>query len=146
MYSYEDGARDTFINAKKQGLKCIYELPIGYWKSAKNIYEEEIELNPQWANTLPGLSDSDEKLRRKDDELELADSIVVASTFVKSTLMNNLKANTNISVIPYCCPTKSLLKKPLNHKGPLRVLYVGSLTQRKGLSYTIDAVNALKDK
>ena len=146
VYSYEDGARETFVNAKKQGLKCIYELPIGYWKSARNIFEEEKEFNPHWANTLPGLNDSDKKLRRKDDELELADSVVVASTFVKSTLTENSKNKKNIFVIPYCSPIKSLLKEPLNHKGPLRVLYVGSLTQRKGLSYAIDAVNALKDR
>ena len=145
-YSYEDGARDTFISAKERGIKCIYELPIGYWKSARNIFEEERQSNPQWAITLPGLNDSDEKLRRKDDELELADSVIVASSFVKSTLLNNSKTNKNIFVIPYCSPTKSLLKEPSYHTGPLRVLYVGSLTQRKGLSYAIDAVNTLKDR
>ena len=144
VYSYEDGAEKTFSEAKKQGIKCIYELPIGYWKSARNIFEEERALNPQWANTLPGLNDSDEKQRRKDDELELADSIIVASSFVKSTLIKNSKDNKNIFVIPYCSPTKSILSEPLNHKGKLRVLYVGSLTQRKGLSYAIDAVEALK--
>lgn len=146
VYSYEDGARETFVNAKKQGLKRIYELPIGYWKSARNIFEEEREINPQWANTLAGLNDSNEKLRRKDEELELADSIVVASEFVKSTLINHSKSNKDIFVIPYCSPSKLILKEPFYHKGKLRVLYVGSLTQRKGLSYAIDAVDALKDR
>ena len=74
---------------QKKGRHCIYELPIGYWKSARNIFQEERELNPEWANTLPGLKDSDQKLRRKDEELELADSIVVASKFVETTLKNN---------------------------------------------------------
>ena len=40
-----------------------YELPIGYWKVLE-IFERK-EINPQWANTLPGLNDSDEKLREK---------------------------------------------------------------------------------
>lgn len=146
VYSYEDGARETFINAKKQGLKCIYELPIGYWKSARNIFEEEAELNPEWANTLPGLKDSDEKLRRKDDEIDMADSIIVASKFVESTINKYFMTKKNIYVIPYCSPSNKVLKVPSNHKGKLRVLYVGSLSQRKGLSYAIDAIDALKDR
>ena len=146
MYSYEDGARETFVEAKSQGLKCIYELPIGYWRIARNIFKEEAELNPDWASTLPGLKDSSDKLLRKDDELDLADSIVVASEFVKSTLKFNTYANKNVFVIPYCSPVNLTLNEPIHHKGKLRVLYVGSLTQRKGLSYAIEAVNALKSR
>ena len=146
VYSYEDGARNTFIKAKKEGLKCIYELPIGYWKCARNIFEEEAELNPDWANTLPGLNDSDDKLKRKDDELELADLIIVASKYVKSTINSYFQANKEISIIPYCSPTGIILKEPNHHKGKLRVLFVGSLTQRKGLSYAINAIDALKDR
>ena len=55
VYSYEDGALETFIEAKKQGFKCFYELPIGYWKSARAIFEEEKSLNPHWSSTIPGL-------------------------------------------------------------------------------------------
>ena len=42
VYCYEDGAKQTFIEAKKKGIQCIYELPIGFWKSARNIFEEEM--------------------------------------------------------------------------------------------------------
>ena len=146
VYCYEDGAKQTFIEAKKKGKQCIYELPIGYWKTARKIFEEETEINPEWANTLPGLKDSANKLRRKDDELELADSIVVASKFVETTLRNDFLANKNIYVIPYCTPSNKILNKPKYNKGKLRVLFVGSLTQRKGLSYALDAINALNDR
>ena len=146
VYCYEDGAKRTFIEAKKKGIQCIYELPIGYWKSARNIFEEERELNPEWANTLPGLKDSVHKLRRKDDELELADSIVVASKFVETTLRNNSQIDQKIIVIPYCSPSAKILNKPNYNKGKLRVLFVGSLTQRKGLSYALDAINMLNDR
>ena len=131
VYCYEDGAKKTFIEAKKRGRHCIYELPIGYWKSARNIFQEERELNPEWANTLPGLKDSAQKLRRKDEELELADSIVVASKFVETTLKNNSQFNQKVYVIPYCTPSAKILNKPKYNKGKLRVLFVGSLTQRR---------------
>ena len=117
VYCYEDGAKQTFIEAKKKGTQCIYELPIGYWKTARKIFEEETEINPEWANTLPGLKDSANKLRRKDDELELADSIVVASKFVETTLRNDFLANKNIYVIPYCTPSNKILNKPKYNNG-----------------------------
>jgi hypothetical protein len=31
VYAYEDGALETFREAKKLGLICIYDLPIAYW-------------------------------------------------------------------------------------------------------------------
>ena len=38
VYCYEDGALETFKAAKSLGLRCIYELPIGYWKVSAEIY------------------------------------------------------------------------------------------------------------
>ena len=124
VYSYEDGALETFIEAKKQGFKCFYELPIGYWKSARAIFEEEKSLNPHWSSTIPGLRDSDEKLRRKDNELNLSDFVVVPSKFVESTIIHNYSEKKNISVVPYCSPTDKILKTPNYNKVKLRVLYV----------------------
>src|ERR1700676_1519234 len=33
VYAYEDGALNVFKQAKKLGLKCIYDLPIAYWET-----------------------------------------------------------------------------------------------------------------
>ncbi len=145
IYAYEDGARDTFKQAKKNGIECIYELPIGYWKSGRHIYEEEKAINPEWAETLTGLNDSNEKLEIKDEELAMADNIIVASSFTKETLAKSKATDKNIHVIPYCTPTTITNEEPTIRKNKLRVLYVGSLTQRKGISYAIDAIEQLGD-
>ena len=86
VYAYEDGALATFIKAKKIGMNCIYDLPIGYWRSARLLMQKEFDLNPEWAETLTGFNDSYKKLSNKDHELALADIIFVASTFTKKTL------------------------------------------------------------
>jgi len=65
VYAYEDGALQSFIKAKSLGLTCFYDLPIGYWRTARTLLEKEKEKWPDWANTLTGFSDSDEKLERK---------------------------------------------------------------------------------
>ena len=143
IYAYEDGAKNSFKQAKKSGIKCIYELPIGYWKSARNIFEEEKAINPEWASTLTGLNDSNEKLERKDEELARADDIIVASKFTKETLAQCNMTNKNTHIIPYCTPAMITTNEPTIGKDSLRILYVGSLTQRKGISYAIDAVDQL---
>jgi hypothetical protein len=66
IYAYEDGAFHSFQKAKGLQVKCLYDLPIGYWRSMHAILTAEKERNPGWAGTLEGLKDSEEKLNRKD--------------------------------------------------------------------------------
>lgn len=145
VYAYEDAALTTFEAAQRLGLRRLYELPIGYWKSARQIFAEEADLQPQWASTITGLRDSAAKLARKQAELDLADTVIVASQFVRHTLESQQACGVPIHVLPYGAPP------PTNHplrgpgSGPLRVLFVGSLGQRKGLSYLLDAVAQLGD-
>ena len=137
VYAYEDGALSTFQAAKALRLRCLYELPIGYWKSARHIFAEEAELQPHWANTLTGLGDSASKMARKDAELAHADAVIVATQFVRHTLESHQACSVPIHVLPYGAPppTTHPLRGPTS--GPLRVLFVGSLGQRKGLSYLL---------
>ena len=142
VYAYEDGASETFAAARAKGLKCIYDLPIGYWRAAHAIYAEEREREPQWAVTLTGTLDSPEKLARKDEELKLADAVMVASSFTKKTIESAPGAQKPVHVISYGSP----LAEPVaaaRAGGKLRVLFVGGLGQRKGLSYLLKAVEML---
>ena len=147
VYGYEDGALTTFTKAKKLGLYCIYDLPIGYWKSARLLLGKEFEINPDWSGTLTGFNDSSDKLNKKDRELALADVIFVASSFTKKTLKEYSGNLPEITVIPYGFPPANNQKeyKPLVDR-KLKVLFVGGLSQRKGISYLFEAVEGLEDK
>jgi len=144
VYAYEDGAATSFRAAQEVGMARIYDLPIGYWRAGQVIYREEAERVPEWAATLTGIRDSAEKLARKDQELALADLVVVASTFTKKTLAGAPAVAKPVVVIPYGAPEPVGIK-PAQSLAPqkLRVLFAGSLTQRKGLSYLIEAVRSL---
>lgn len=143
VYSYEDGALETFKSAKQLGLKCIYDLPIGYWRLAQKIQEEEAELKPEWAGTLTAILDSPQKLSRKDSELGLADSIIVASSFTKNSLALASEITAPIYVIPYGAPLVERQRVPNKSNVKLKVVFVGSLGQRKGISYLLEAVKKL---
>jgi glycosyltransferase involved in cell wall biosynthesis len=145
VYAYEDGALATFTEAKKLGIQCVYDLPIGYWKSARILLKEELDSNPAWASTLTGFKDSQEKLDRKDRELALSDTIFVASSFTKKTLEDYSGKLAEIKVIPYGFPEVESSKKYVSLSGrKLKVLFVGGLSQRKGLSYLFEAVEGMQ--
>jgi len=141
VYGYEDGALETFRAAKDLEVRRIYDLPIGYWRFAQKIYEEECEREPEWSETLTGLRDSPEKLERKEEELKLADRIVVASNFAKRTL-DSCRARGAVEVVAYGAPTATR-DELVRRSGKLRVVFVGSLGQRKGLSYLLRATQLL---
>lgn len=144
VYAYEDGALQTFRAAQAQNVSRVYDLPIGYWKVAQQIYAQEREREPAWAVTLTGARDSEEKLARKDEELRLASRVVVASSFTKETL-RAAELAVDVRVVPYGAPP-SISSSVEVHPGPLRILFVGSLGQRKGLSYLLGAVELLGPK
>jgi alpha-maltose-1-phosphate synthase len=144
VYAYEDGALETFRAANAQDISRVYDLPIGYWGVAQQIYAEEREREPAWAVTLTGARDSEEKLARKDEELRLANRVVVASSFTKETL-RAADFTGEVQVVPYGAPS-SIPSSVEAHSGPLRVLFVGSLGQRKGLSYLLRAIELLGSK
>lgn len=145
VYAYEDGAAETFRAARERGMRCIYDLPIGYWRAAHALYAEEREREPQWAVTLTGTLDSPEKLARKDEELAAADVVMVASSFTRKTIESAPCPPKPVHVIPYGAPLPGPLAslKPAASGGKLKVLFVGSLGQRKGLSYLLEAVAQL---
>ncbi|HEX3817350.1 MAG TPA: glycosyltransferase family 4 protein [Chthoniobacterales bacterium] len=143
VYAYDGGALETFRVAKARGLTCIYEHPIIYWRKVGELQREEAQLHPEWAPTLGALGDSAEKLARKDEELALADLVVTPSSFSRASLVDAPCVSAPIRVLPY--GTRSLGENftPKTPNEKLRVLFVGTLSQAKGLGYLLDAVSRL---
>jgi alpha-maltose-1-phosphate synthase len=145
VYAYEDGAEHCFRAAAQLGRLTCYDLPIGYWRAARAVLGEEAQREPAWAGTLTGNLDSAAKNARKDAELALADVVFVASTHTRRTLELAPAFRGSVVVIPYGAPPVSARPPgPERTAGqPLRVLFVGSLGQRKGLSYLFAACRRL---
>ncbi|WP_345948371.1 glycosyltransferase family 4 protein [Mucilaginibacter sp. PAMB04274] len=144
VYAYEDGARYSFNEAKRLNIPCYYDLPIGYWRTARRLLKQEIEKWPEWASTLTGFKDSDTKLGYKDEELQLADHIFVASSFTAKTLADFNGRLAPVTVIPYGFPAVEP-RSDYNSNGKLRVLFVGGLSQRKGIANLFAAAGELAD-
>jgi len=143
IYAYEDGALSSFQAAKQSGMQCLYDLPIGYWRTARRLLDAERNRWPDWAPTLTGFGDSDAKLANKDEELRLADRIFVASSFTASTLNDFPGKLAPVEVIPYAFPSVTGARDYQSSAGrPLKLLFVGGLSQRKGIADLFAAVDA----
>jgi glycosyltransferase involved in cell wall biosynthesis len=148
VYCYEDGALETFRAAKKKGAKCIYDLPIAYWRANRALLDEEVERLPSWRQTLVGTFDSVAKFARKEEELDLADMVVCPSHFVFDSIPERVRASKKIYIIPFGSPRISQLldSKKREPSSKLRILFAGSMTQRKGLADVFAAFKLLDPK
>lgn len=145
IYSSDEGAFYSFNTAKEYGIKCIFDLPIIHWRTYQRLLEDERKKNPEWSTILGVYNDSKEKLARKDQELILADKIYVASNFTKQSILEDFpyKLRANIEVIPYGFPEVNKNRKyiPVDNR-KLKFLYVGRLSQSKGISYLFDSISS----
>jgi len=72
--------------------------------------------------------------------LALADLVVTASTFAKDSVAGAPGLKAPVRVIPYGTLPISLNQSRVPASGKLRVLFVGLLSQSKGLGYLLEAV------
>jgi len=143
VYAYEDCAEEQFLAARDLGLHRIYDLPIAYWETAQRLLREETERYPDWEPTLGATRDSPEKLSRKTRELELAELVICPSKFVLESLPENIRTSRSCILSPFGSPAVDRLRPGPNESRPLRVLFAGMLTQRKGLADVFAAMKVI---
>ena len=151
VYAYEDGALATFKMAKESGLKCIYDLPIAYWETGRKLMQADAERLPHWAGTLGGgIQDSPEKLERKTMEMEMADMIIAPGNFVIDSLpqwsQNKIRHVAAFGSPPSMRDSTGMSRPSGTVNRPLKILFAGSMGQRKGLGDLFSAMKLLNTK
>jgi len=144
VLGYEDCAFEVFTAARDLGLRRIYELPIAYWETSQRLLREEAQRYPEWEPTLGATRDSPAKMSRKSQELELADVVVCPSDFVRDSLPAEDKQR-RVVVVPFGSPEADTISHPNGGSAerPLRLLFAGTLSQRKGLADLFVAMKLL---
>jgi glycosyltransferase involved in cell wall biosynthesis len=146
VYAYEDAAERTFLAARARGTACVYELPIAHWQTTQRLLREEAARLPEWRCTLGGIDDPLPKLQRKSRELDLADVVVVPSRFVLESLPEHVRSGKPCVIAPFGSPPPEPREEDAPHfarERRLRVLFAGSMTQRKGLADLFAAMRML---
>jgi len=144
LHAYEDGCSSSFARAKQLGMQCSYELPIAHWATVRRLLAEEAERYPEWEPTLESTREPEEKLCQKEEELKLADRINCPSQFVLDSIPLEIRQKTLCQVSPFGSPPCEPVDfERSTQSDTLRLLFVGSMSQRKGLADLFDAMELL---
>jgi len=106
------------------------------------VLREEILLVPDARESLEQEPELEAKSKRFDELAEaplMADLCIVPSSYVGRTLVENGVSADRIVVIPHGVDLDDFYPAPEPPADPFRVLFVGQLIQRKGLSYLLEA-------
>jgi glycosyltransferase involved in cell wall biosynthesis len=100
-------------------------------------------LRKEWELALPA-----EDFERMVLEPTMAERILVASSFTKRTLIENGTPASAITVIPYGVNLQRFTprRRSRSSAGPLRLLFAGTINQRKGIKYLVEALRILRHR
>jgi glycosyltransferase involved in cell wall biosynthesis len=147
VHAYEDCSLLQFEEAKKSDKACIYDMPIGYWRAWQEVLSDLNRRYEDWVPSDDPSPSSRTPVRQKGREMELADLVLVPSSFVETSIQKYVSDKT-IARVPYGVDLdfwKS--EREVQSNRPLRFIYAGHLSIRKGTPLLIDAWKkaALKD-
>jgi starch synthase len=132
--------------ARAAGATTVVNWNVPHWSLARAEKVEEDIRNPEWADTFAFPYWIDNLEARWTEELAHADYILAPSSLVRDTFINAGYASASILTIPYGVDLErfSISRyRASSTRQPLRVLYVGEIGQRKGISYLLDVARQL---
>jgi glycosyltransferase involved in cell wall biosynthesis len=148
LYSYYAYEAFSYIKSNTLDNKCFLFQLHPHPLSVKKILLEE-------ADRLPFAKESIDKeaefsidntaLKQLSEEVHLSDQCVVASSFTRTTLIENGADSTKVKVIPYGVDlTRFPQKSSYSMQQTLNVIFIGSMVQRKGLADLLAAIRKMK--
>jgi glycosyltransferase involved in cell wall biosynthesis len=139
IHTYEDCSLSPFIEARRLGKACVYDLPSCYYPAWERIQAELHQKYSDWmpSNCLPAGYDA--RLEQKRKEMELADLTLVASRYVEATV-REFYPHKEIAQAPYGVDAEFWTPALTNKQPePLRFIYAGTVSVRKGVALLIEA-------
>lgn len=132
--------------ARKRGMKTLLDCP-GIPSPFLESMEARAASERGLAVTLA--PNTSAMLQRKLAELKLADRILACSELQKRALVGMGVETDRITVVPLWVDAAFWAAGPTrntSHNGPLRVLYAGAVSLRKGVPYLLDAMKELEGR
>ena len=133
--------------AKSLGMLSAVNWNIQHWEFARAEVEQEALCNPAWTQdrVFTHSNFPDRLVRSWLEELDTADYILTPSTSVTQSFISRGYSPDRFWTIPYGVDSTRFpaLERKRSRRDPLRVLCVGQVSQRKGLSYFFDVARRL---
>jgi glycosyltransferase involved in cell wall biosynthesis len=148
VYCYEYSARETFEAATRRGVRKIYEVPSPEYDFVERLLADELRAFPELrTRTTPYFERMKaRRLEHRRSEWHSADLVVVNSTFtLKSFAQAGLDVG-KVVVVPYGAPDAASEAGGTATAGrPLRFLWAGTFSIRKGAHHLLEAWRMRRD-
>lgn len=144
VYAYEFSARATFEVAAQRGIGRIYELPSPEYNFVEELLAGEAMLMPELNEPEDAYFARKriERLAWRQREWELADLVIVNSQFTLDTFARAGYDTGKVRVVRYGAPAVAAAETPsapANDGQPLKCLWAGTFSVRKGAHYLLEA-------
>ncbi|MEO1591727.1 MAG: glycosyltransferase family 4 protein [Cyanobacteria bacterium J06632_22] len=143
VYGYEHACLSTFQAAKAQGLRRIYEVPSPEHDFVHRLLQQELEKYPETQTEYHHYVAQHQARRtqRRRQEWELANIVIANSNFTKNAYAAAGLPVDKVEVIPLGAPPvqSAGLEGGTHGEGPMRFLWAGTFSIRKGAHYLLQA-------
>lgn len=142
FWGFQGSCLKSLKTVKQYGGTAICELATAHITYAKRILNEEKLLHPEWADSISNVDFPVQYEKRLIEEPKEADIVIAASAFTKLTLTESGISESKIHILPLGADIEHIkyLEKKRNKNKPLKLLYAGTVTQRKGIYYLLEAM------
>jgi alpha-maltose-1-phosphate synthase len=140
VHAYEDCSLWQFMEAKRLAKACIYDMPICHYAAWGKIQSELLRKYPDWLPDNWSVATAHEsRLEQKRQEMALADLTLVPSRYVEASI-REFYPYKEIALAPYGVNVGFWTPGPTNKpSGPLRFIFAGQVSLRKGIPLLIEA-------
>ena len=129
----------TLRSAQRLEAVGFLDCPLAHHRFLDAFLKQEAKLVPDYAPTLQEHDRSQRRLDWLDEELRRAHRLLVLSSFERSTFCDRGVEEEKIIVCPLGVNLDLFRPRQRPVDDIFRVVFVGQITQRKGISYLIEA-------
>lgn len=138
-------AKRAFQAVHRRGGRAVLSYQIAHHRYTQRLLAEEAEREPEFAATINPHVYPPALAALLEEECELADHILVGSSFVRDSFIAEGIDPNKLTAIPYGTDTSLFVPGAEARKdGKFRVLFVGQIGQRKGIAYLLRAYDRFK--
>lgn len=142
VWAYDTSALEVFRWAKRRGILCVLDRVIAHSATGNAVMTKEYACHPEFFST-PFVAKPQWQLDEEQEEIDLADAVVVGSQYCADTLIANGCAARKVRVIGYgyderVFPATFPAREAPRHR-PVEFLFAGSIGPRKGVPYLLKA-------
>lgn len=143
IYAHETECLLTFQRARAEGVRAVYDLPSPehdhvedlLWRECERFPELQTPARRRFREWQP------ERTARRHEEFRLANVVVANSSYTRDTWAAAGLDAAKIVVVPYGAPVPDAAGAAggSSGRGPLRLIWAGTFSVRKGAHYLLEA-------